>query len=271
MAESLDAICSNLSLCQIDALYSLPSVASALDAIPDARGLQARADVLKAELPRWLQRMGFARVRRACAMRCALSLLQAAFPGGNRHVTSARQLYLDTANKPLRGARAVTMALTKVCSLSASMALAVSPSHGTLNPLEAHPSVPFHLSQLREPTAISPSILNTLLRRCATLIRQAHIGFSMSIAPFNQSCTCNEACYHFRHKPSQTENSTRSLSPSNLFARPSLSAALMLHWIPLPRATRPRWGHLFHLPLRLQRHCRLLSSLSAKSQTILRP
>ncbi|KAL1519488.1 hypothetical protein AB1Y20_023006 [Prymnesium parvum] len=71
LAESLDAICSNLSLCQIDALYSLPSVASALDAIPDARGLQARADVLKAELPRWLQRMGFARVRRACAMRFA--------------------------------------------------------------------------------------------------------------------------------------------------------------------------------------------------------
>lgn len=112
--ESLEVVCTDITLCQLNALYALPSVGNALDESPLARGFDARESVLKSELPKWLQAMGRARVRRACAMRCALSLLQSAFPGGNRHKTSARQLYLDTVDKPLLGACAVVMALKKV-------------------------------------------------------------------------------------------------------------------------------------------------------------
>ena len=93
---------------------------------------------MREAMPGWLRAVGRARLRRGGAVRCALSLITAVFPGSNRHHTSPRLLYADTLRKPLLGARAVAMALSKV----------------------------------REPTGISTAALHTLLRRCSALLRQ---------------------------------------------------------------------------------------------------
>ena len=84
-----------------------------------------------------------ARLRRAVAMRVALCLLSAAFPGSNRDRTSARVLYLETSVKQLRRTPTVTMALQKLRE-------------------------PFGLG-----IGLGTSALHSLLKRCAAILHGA--------------------------------------------------------------------------------------------------